>query len=93
MDLDSLEIERKALAYTIEYYEQLRDCFEKDASSCGLSGPQINEGLSIIEAMLNALYKKQQNLEKRIDMALATAEEMLDFIDSERQKKDYSYLY
>ena len=93
MDLDSLEIERKTLDYTIEYYERLLGCFEKDADSCGLSGPQVNEGLSIIEAMLNALYEKRQNLEKRIASALDTTEEMLDFMDSEHQKKDYSYLY
>lgn len=93
MDLDSLEIERKTLDYTIEYYERLLGCFEKDADSCGLSGPQVNEGLSIIEAMLSALYKKQQDLEKRIASALDTAEEMSEFMDSEHQKKDYSYLY
>ena len=93
MDLDSLEIERKTLDYTIEYYERLLGCFEKDADSCGLSGPQVNEGLSIIEAMLSALHKKQQDLEKRIASALDTTEEMLDFMDSEHQKKDYSYLY
>lgn len=93
MDLDSLELERKTLDYTIEYYEQLLNCFEKDADSCGLSSPQVNEGLSIIEAMLSALHKKRQDLEKRIASALDTTEEMLDFLDSERQKKDYSYLY
>lgn len=88
-----MEIERKALEYTIEYYERLLGCFEKDAVSCGLTGPQVNEGLSIIEAMLSALHKKQQDLEKRIAYALDTTEEMLDFMDSGRQKKDYSYLY
>lgn len=88
-----MELERKTLDYTIEYYEQLLNCFEKDADSCGLSSPQVNEGLSIIEAMLSALHKKQQDLEKRIASALDTTEEMLDFMDSERQKKDYSYLY
>lgn len=93
MDLDSLEIERKTLEYTIEYYERLLGCFEKDAESCGLSGPQVNEGLSIIEAMLSALRKKQRDLEKRIASALDATEEMLDRLDSERQKKDYSYLY
>ena len=93
MDLDSLEIERKTLEYTIEYYERLLGCFEKDADSCGLSGPQVNEGLSIIEAMLSALHKKRQDLEKRIASALDATEEMLDRLDSERQKKDYSYLY
>ena len=93
MDLDSLEIERKTLDYTIEYYKRLLGCFEKDADSCGLTGPQVNEGLSIIEAMLSALYEKRQNLEKRIASALDTTEEMLDFMDSEHQKKDYSYLY
>ena len=93
MDLDSLDLERKTLKYTIEYYERLLGCFEKDAASCGLTGPQVNEGLSIIEAMLSALYEKRQNLEKRIASALDTTEEMLDFMDSEHQKKDYSYLY
>ena len=93
MDLDSLEIERKTLEYTIEYYERLLGCFEKDADSCGLSGPQVNEGLSIIEAMLSALHKKRQDLEKRIASALDTTEEMLEFMDSDRQKKDYPYLY
>lgn len=88
-----MEIERKTLEYTIEYYERLLGCFEKDADSCGLSGPQVNEGLSIIEAMLSALRKKQQDLEKRIASALDATEEMLDRLDSERQKKDYSYLY
>ena len=88
-----MEIERKTLEYTIEYYERLLGCFEKDADSCGLTGPQVNEGLSIIEAMLSALRKKQQDLEKRIASALDTTEEMLDFMDSEHQKKDYSYLY
>ena len=88
-----MEIERKTLEYTIEYYERLLGCFEKDANSCGLTGPQVNEGLSIIEAMLSALRKKQQDLEKRIASALDTTEEMLDFMDSEHQKKDYSYLY
>ena len=93
MDLDSLNLERKNLAYAIEYYERLLGCFEKDADSCGLTGPQVNEGLSIIEAMLSALRKKQQDLEKRIASALDATEEMLDFMDSEHQKKDYSYLY
>ena len=93
MDLDSLEIERKTLEYTIEYYERLLGCFEKDAESCGLSGQQVNEGLSIIEAMLSALRKKRQDLEQRIASALDATEEMLDRLDSERQKKDYSYLY
>lgn len=93
MDLDSLELERKTLDYTIEYYERLLDCFEKDADSCGLSGPQVNEGLSIIEAMLSALHKKRQDLEKRIASALDTTEEMLEFMDSDGQKKDYPYLY
>ena len=88
-----MEIERKTLEYTIEYYERLLGCFEKDADSCGLTGPQVNEGLSIIEAMLSALRKKQQDLEKRIASALDTTEEMLDFMDSEHQKKDYPYLY
>lgn len=88
-----MNLERKTLEYTIEYYERLLGCFEKDAVSCGLSGPQVNEGLSIIEAMLSALRKKQQDLEKRIASALDATEEMLDFVDSECQKKDYSYLY
>ena len=88
-----MEIERKTLEYTIEYYERLLGCFEKDADSCGLTGPQVNEGLSIIEAMLSALRKKRQDLEKRIASALDATEEMLDRLDSERQKKDYSYLY
>lgn len=88
-----MDLERKNLAYAIEYYERLLGCFEKDAESCGLSGPQVNEGLSIIEAMLSALRKKQQDLEKRIASALDATEEMLDRLDSERQKKDYSYLY
>ena len=93
MDLDSLDLERKNLAYAIEYYERLLGCFEKDAESCGLSGPQVNEGLSIIEAMLSALRTKEQDLEKRIASALDATEEMLDFVDSERQKKNYPYLY
>lgn len=88
-----MDLERKNLAYAIEYYERLLGCFEKDAESCGLSGPQVNEGLSIIEAMLSALRKKQQDLEKRIASALDATEEMLDRLDSERQKKDYPYLY
>lgn len=88
-----MDLERKNLAYAIEYYERLLGCFEKDAESCGLSGPQVNEGLSIIEAMLSALRKKQQDLEKRIASALDATEEMLDFVDSERQKKNYPYLY
>ena len=88
-----MEIERKTLEYTIEYYERLLSCFEKDADSCGLTGPQVNEGLSIIEAMLSALHKKRQDLEKRIASALDTTEEMLEFMDSDRQKKDYPYLY
>ena len=88
-----MEIERKTLEYTIEYYERLLCCFEKDADSCGLSGPQVNEGLSIIEAMLSALHKKRQDLEKRIASALDTTEEMLEFMDSDGQKKDCPYLY
>lgn len=88
-----MDLERKNLAYAIEYYERLLGCFEKDAESCGMSGPQVNEGLSIIEAMLSALRKKQQDLEKRIASALDATEEMLNRLDSERQKKDYSYLY
>lgn len=88
-----MNLERKNLTYTIEYYEQLLGCFEKDANSCGLTGPQVNEGLSIIEAMLSALRKKQQDLEKRIASALDATEEMLDFMDSDGQKKDYPYLY
>ena len=88
-----MDLERKNLAYAIEYYERLLGCFEKDAESCGLSGPQVNEGLSIIEAMLSALRKKQQDLEKHIASALDATEEMLDFVDSERQKKNYPYLY
>ena len=88
-----MEIERKTLEYTIEYYERLLGCFEKDADSCGLTSPQVNEGLSIIEAMLSALHKKRQDLEKRIASALDATEEMLDFMDSEHQKKDYPYPY
>lgn len=93
MDLDSLEIERKALEYNIEYYEQLKGCFAKDASGCGLPDSQIKDGVDIIDAMLSALYEKRQNLEKRVAAALDTAEEMFEFMDSDREKKVHSYLY
>lgn len=84
-----MELERKTLDYTIEYYERLLDCFEKDANSCGLSSQQVSEGLSIIEAMLSALHKKQQDLEKHIASALDTTEEILDFMDSDYKRRDY----
>ena len=88
-----MDLERKNLAYAIEYYERLLSRFEKDADSCGLSGQQANNVLSVIKAMLSALRKKQQDLEKRIASALDATEEMLEFMDPDRDKKDYSYLY
>lgn len=91
MDLDSLEIEQKVLNYTIDYYKELNGCFEKDATKYGLSKTQILEGQNIINALLDNLYKKQVDLDTRMEDAVSMATEMTEFLDPDYKKKEYLY--